>query len=129
MAKCLQTTWRTTSTYSVSGRSSRTLERAMWPSSAEELVAAQRALAAVDPPPWRPAAGPLAIGACAVCFPRGGTGPGAAGDEACAAAAVMRARRALATAVESGRAGAAYAPGLLALREGRLLEAAVRGLS
>jgi deoxyribonuclease V len=41
----------------------------------------------------------------------------------------MRADRHLAgTAVVRGKAGAAYQPGLLALREGRLLEAAVRAL-
>ena len=41
----------------------------------------------------------------------------------------MRADRHLAaTAVARGRAAAAYQPGLLALREGRLLEAAVRAL-
>jgi deoxyribonuclease V len=41
----------------------------------------------------------------------------------------MRADRHLAgTAVARGRAGAPYQPGLLALREGRLLEAAVRAL-
>src|SRR5919204_645642 len=50
------------------------------------LVRAQRALAAAAPPPWRPVQRP-AVGACVVTFPRGRTGPGAAGDPAWAAAA------------------------------------------
>jgi deoxyribonuclease V len=101
----------------------------MWPRSPAELVEAQRALAAADPPPWRPTAVTPAVGACVVCFARGGTGAGAAGDRAWAAAAVLRRRAVLADSVVSGRAGAPYAPGLLALREGRLLQAAVEALA
>jgi deoxyribonuclease V len=101
----------------------------MWPRSANELVDAQRALAAAEPPPWRPVAFPRAVGACAVCFARGGTGAGAQGDPAWAAAAVLRRRRVLAEAVVFGEAGAPYAPGLLALREGPLLQAAVEALA
>jgi deoxyribonuclease V len=63
-----------------------------------------------------------------VCFPRGAEGAGAAGDPAWAAAAVVRAGRIVASAVLQGVAGGAYVPGLLALREGPALEAAVRGL-
>jgi deoxyribonuclease V len=100
----------------------------MWPRSTDELVAAQRALAAADAPPWRPGARP-AIAACAVCFPRGESGRGGAGDPAWAAAVVMRGRRVLAESVVAGLAGAPYAAGLLALREGPLLEAAVRALA
>ena len=101
----------------------------MWPRSAGELVDAQRALAAADPPSWRPPAAAPVVGACVVCFARGGTGPGAEGDPAWAAAAVLRGRRVLAESVVAGAAGAPYAAGLLALREGRLLEAAVRALA
>jgi deoxyribonuclease V len=64
-----------------------------------------------------------AVGGCFVCFPRGETGPGGRGDPAWAAAAVGSD-----TAVVEGEAGAPYVPGLLALREGPLLEAAVRAL-
>ncbi|MGH2949643.1 MAG: endonuclease V, partial [Solirubrobacteraceae bacterium] len=53
----------------------------------------------------------------------------AEGDPAWAAAAVLRGRRVLAESVVAGAAGAPYAAGLLALREGRLLEAAVRALA
>jgi deoxyribonuclease V len=129
----------------------------MWPQSADELMDAQRALARADPPPWRPPAGPLAIGACAVCFAPGADRPLAIGpdsspradrpaagpltighcsapdadgadDAAWAAAAVQRGRRTLARAVTTGVARAPYAAGVLALREGPLLEAAVRAL-
>jgi deoxyribonuclease V len=100
------------------------------PPSAGELVDVQRALGAAEPPPWRPRAGaPPAVGACAVCFPRGETGAGNRGDRAWAAAAVMRGRRTIADAVAAGEAGAPYAAGLLALREGPALEAAVRRLA
>src|SRR3954469_8367971 len=100
----------------------------MWPRSAAELREVQRALASADPPPWRPGAGPLAVGACAVCFARGATGAGAAGDRAWAAAAVLEAGGVGAEAAVAGAAAAPYAPALLALREGRVLEGAVRAL-
>jgi deoxyribonuclease V len=99
----------------------------VWPRSARELVDAQDALAVATPPRWRPA-GRLAVGACVVTFPRGRTGPGARGDPAWAAAAVLRGCRVLARAVVRGHAGAPYEPGLLALREGPMLGAAVGAL-
>jgi deoxyribonuclease V len=98
-----------------------------WPRTADELVAIQQELAAARPPLWTPA-GPRAIGACVVAFPRGRTGAGAAGDPGWAAAAVLRGGVVLAEATVGGEAGAPYAPGFLALREGRLHEAAVRAL-
>ena len=93
-----------------------------WPSSADELVDVQRALARADPPPWcmRPGA---AVGGCFVCSERSKRGRGAAGDPVWAAAAVDDAIVAV-----RGEAGAPYEPGLLALREGRALESAVRRL-
>jgi deoxyribonuclease V len=95
---------------------------AAWPSSADELVDIQRALAGAEPPPWRLTAG-AAIGGCYVCSARGKRGHGAAGDPLSAAAAVADA-----VAVVRGEAGAPYEPGLLVLREGPALEAAVREL-
>jgi deoxyribonuclease V len=85
-------------------------------------VREQVELGGARPAPWR-AAGAARIAGCFACFPRGATGRGAAGDPAWAAAALGEA-----TAVVTGAAGAAYEPGLLALREGPLLEAAVRAL-
>jgi deoxyribonuclease V len=93
-----------------------------WPRTAPELKREQESLARVEPPPWAFTEGALVAG-CFVCFPRGPTGPGAQGDPAWAAAAAGAD-----AAVVRGSAGAPYAAGLLALREGPLLEAAVREL-
>jgi deoxyribonuclease V len=57
------------------------------------------------------------------------SGPGARGDLAWTAAAVLRGRNTVAEATVVGRAGAPYEAGLLALREGHLLEAAVHALA
>ena len=103
--------------------------RASWPVTEAGLVAVQRELAGADPPPWRPESlDELFVGGCFVCFPRGRPGVGSAGDPAWAAAVVLRGRRVEARCTASGTAGAPYQPGLLALREGPLLDAAVRGL-
>lgn len=93
-----------------------------WPATADELVDLQRTLADAAPPPWRPESG-ASVGGCFVCSPRAKRGDGAAGDPLWAAAAAAGA-----TAVVSAEAGAPYRPGLLALREGPALEAAVREL-
>lgn len=99
-----------------------------WPASPEGLIAEQRRLASAAAPPWRPGAHAAAIGACVVLFPRGQRGTGSRGDRAWAAAAVLSGRRVVASSLLTGAAGAPYAPGLLALREGPCLEAAVRAL-
>jgi deoxyribonuclease V len=101
----------------------------MWPVDAESLATVQEELAAAEPELWRPTAGPVLTGGCWVCFPRGLTGRGDAGDPAWAAAVVMRGSRVVAQHVVTGVAGAPYTPGLLALRIGALMEAAVRGLN
>jgi len=108
-----------------------------WPASADELIVAQHALAAAvpeprgpgSPEPWRPAGPDPAIGAAVVIFPRGQTGAGARGDPAWAAATVLRRGTVIAEATVTGEAGGPYIPGLLALREGPCLEAAVRALA
>lgn len=98
-------------------------ETALWPRTREELEARQAELAGRREPPWRPSVGPAATAGCAVCF-----GPADAGRErawaAAAFAGATRGRRALAV----GRVDVEYEPGLMALREGPLLEAAVRAL-
>lgn len=92
-----------------------------WPTSADELIDAQRALALERLAPFRP--GPdIAVGACFVCFPRGKRGAGNTGDPAWAAATLHGGGE----AVVRSAAGAPYEAGLLALREGPVLELAVR---
>jgi deoxyribonuclease V len=104
----------------------------VWPTSPDELIEAQRALAAVRPDPWQPTSEPPAIGACVAVFARGQDDSDPAhprGDEAWAGAAVLRRRQVLDEAVLSCAAAAPYVPGLLALREGPCLESALRALS
>jgi deoxyribonuclease V len=98
-----------------------------WPETAEALLREQEELASAVPPPWQPTEGG-AIAGCFVCFARGKTGPGEAGDPGWAGAALFRGDRPGVSAVITGAAGAAYQPGLLASREGPLLEEAVLGL-
>jgi deoxyribonuclease V len=92
---------------------------------ARPLIEEQLALAAARPAPWSWSGGPLAVGACAICFARGLSGPGAAGDPCWAGAAVMSHGRVVASCSVSGAAGAPYVPGLLAMREAGVLAAAV----
>lgn len=100
----------------------------MWPSDAEGLVTAQQTLAEAAPEPWRPGGRTARIGGCWACFPRGFSGPGAAGDPAWVAAVLLHAGRLTDRHVAAGTAAASYVPGLMALRAGALLEDAVRGL-
>lgn len=94
-----------------------------WPTSRDELVVAQLELAAARPPSWQPSAD-MRIGGCFTCFERGLSGPGDRGDRGWAGASIGG--RAV---VREGAAGARYEAGLLALREGPLLEEAVRALN
>jgi deoxyribonuclease V len=101
----------------------------MWPETADELARAQRELASARPAAWRLSSPRPLVAACFVCFARGCSGPGEVGERGWAGAALMRAdRHLLATVVVRGEAGAPYGPGLLALREGPILEAALRAL-
>jgi deoxyribonuclease V len=100
---------------------------ATWPATADELTQLQQALGELTPDHWQPPTTVLRIGACFVCFERA-HGAGAAGDKGFAGAAVTSRRRLLAGVTGSGPAGGSYLPTLLALREGPLLEQAVRAL-
>jgi deoxyribonuclease V len=100
---------------------------ATWPATADELIQLQQALGELTPERWQPPTTLLRIGACFVCFERV-RGAGAAGDRGFAGAAVTSRRRLLAGVISSGPAGGPYLPALLALREGPLLEQAVRAL-
>jgi deoxyribonuclease V len=96
----------------------------VWPTSQADLEHVQRGLAerAAQPPAWtarQPR--PPNVGAVFVATPR-------TTDQAWAAAVVVVERRLVDSAVVQGELDAPYLPGLLALREGRLLEHAVRQL-
>lgn len=97
-----------------------------WPGTPDELAALQRATAA-PAPGWHPPADPV-VGGCFAATPRGRSGRGGAGDPVWAAAASFRRRRCVGRAVIEAVAGGPYLPGLLALRVGPALEAAVRTL-
>ncbi|HEX2041446.1 MAG TPA: endonuclease V [Acidimicrobiales bacterium] len=116
---------------------------------------AREAESALATDPWSPPAG-LLVGGCFVAFARGEAGPGHPGDRGWAGAVAWRPlspsvdpprrhvdhhlrgapndgrpRRGddvVAQSVVAGRVPAAYRPGLLALREGPLLAAAVEAL-
>ena len=93
-----------------------------------DLEAEQREIAALTPEPWRPGSGPIVVAGAFVAFARGEQGPGRIGDHAHVGAAATRDTSELARVVVEGGAGASYAPGLLAAREGALLEAGLRAL-
>lgn len=101
-----------------------------WPETREGLITLQSEVGGGFPEPWTPGSvEELTVGACFVCFGRGGSGPGRAGDPGWAAAVLWRAEAGpVAWAVMRGAAGAAYEPGLLALREGPLLARALDAL-
>ena len=96
----------------------------LWPTSATRLVELQEVLGRSSPEPWEPAAAGMAVAGCFVCFAPT-TCPG---EQTWAAATLLRKGSAMVHSLIEGEAEAAYEPGLLALREGSLLEAAVRAL-
>lgn len=100
----------------------------MWPDDAEALVAVQQDLAKASAEPWRRHGRQLRVGGCWVCFPRGLTGRGGSHDPAWAAAVTMVGGDVIDHEVVTGFTGAAYVPGLLALRMGPLMEQTVRRL-
>ena len=99
-----------------------------WPETPEALEREEARLLAARPDPWTLPEALGTVGACAVVYGRGSAGRGGAGEPAFAAAALWRDGRALASAAASGPAPRPFEFGRLALREGPLLEAAVRRL-
>jgi deoxyribonuclease V len=99
-----------------------------WPATPEGLQALQRDLASQKPRLWTPSDPISSVGGCFVCFARGKVGRGRAGDMGWAGAALLAAGDVVQAVAVVGHAGAPYEPGLLALREGPLMEAAVRRL-
>ena len=86
------------------------------------MIQAQEALAAAAWTPWRPV-GRVRVGACYACFAQAEPGRGRPDDTGWAAAAFGDE-----VSVTSAVSPEGYEPGLLALREGPLLEGPVRGL-
>lgn len=99
-----------------------------WPSSEGELRLVQCELAQESPPAWQRPATAYTSGGCFVCFARGEDGRGVGDEPGWAGAALAVGTRIVGSAVVKGVAGGSYQPGLLAQREGPLLEAAVRAL-
>lgn len=115
-----------------------------WPGTESELVDEQHRVAAaadevVSMDPWVLPMGAAVVGACFVTFARGGAGPGHAGDRGWAAAVAWKADESdsgtpsrsgfvFASALVADRVPAAYSPGLLAHREGRILEVVLERL-
>jgi deoxyribonuclease V len=99
----------------------------MWPSDIAALTELQTGLAAAVMPAF--AFDPSApVGGCFVCFARGNRGIGRTGDRGWAGAALTAPGGRTRVVTVAGEAGGPYSPGLLARREGALLEAAVRAL-
>lgn len=101
------------------------MQSTRWPDDPHAAVVLQRHLANLEPPSLTVAT-ITRTGGCFVCFERGQGGAGAAGDLGWAAATVIGAGRG--RACFTGRAGAPYRAGLLAMREGPLLAGAVEAL-
>lgn len=102
------------------------MTRVGWPRSAEELEALQSELALLEPAPWR-LGGDAVVAGAFVARPAS-SGP-ARRDPLWAGAVALAGGRPVAEVVVRGRAGGPYVPGLLALREGELLERAVVALT
>lgn len=99
-----------------------------WPTSVDELIIEQSRLAAEQRAPWSPPALPPAVGGTFFCSPRNLPSTGARGDRCWAGASVASPHSGVVSVSIVGEAGHAYLPGFLALREGALLEEAVRSL-
>lgn len=101
--------------------------RPSWPTTVTDLEEQQLELAKLDVRGWQPR-GAVILGGAWFLGPTASLGE-RGGERAWAAAVSVRSGETLSTAVVRGRTGAGYLPGSLALREGPLLEAAVRGLA
>lgn len=100
-----------------------------WPADPASLADCQRRLAALTPTAWTPPADALRVAAGFVAFLRGEQGPGQPGDRAWVGAVLVVDGRVLRRRATTGLAAASYSPGLLALREGPMLEAALAPLA
>ncbi len=99
-----------------------------WPATPGALREEQRLLSERTPPAWRFDRGAL-IGGCFVCFAEDPEALAAGAEPAWAAAVTFEAGRRVAASLVAGATAVPYEPGLLALRAGPLLSAAVALLS
>ncbi len=102
--------------------------QASWQIGREELIAIQDRLGKARPDPWQVGDGMSSVAGCFICYPKRHEGRGEIGDPCWAAAALIREGRLNAVEILRGETSAAYEPGLLAMREGPFLEAAVQHL-
>lgn len=100
----------------------------VWPPDGEALTTEQVRLAALTPPPWQPTSHGMRVAAAFVAFVRGEQGPGHPGDRAWVGAVVVDGAHVVRVRTDLAEAAASYAPGLLGLREGPMLEAALTPL-
>jgi len=105
-----------------------TREEVWWPAEATALAVLQERLASQRPQPWSPPARLLRVAAGFVAFARGQAGPGHPGDRAWVGAVLVEGGRLRRARVVPGVAGDSYTAGLLALREGPMLAAALAPL-
>jgi deoxyribonuclease V len=101
----------------------------VWPNDADSLMDYQQQLARAWPQQVILDPSTAMIAGCWVCFPRGLVGPGTDHDPAWSAALIMVRGRLIEQQVINDSTGAAYVPGLMALRIGPLLDQTVRALS
>ena len=99
-----------------------------WPASFTQLAHLQESLAGKVSGPFQALTGDEAVGGVFACFTRGTGGIGQEGDTGWAGAALAQDGHVTAGVAVTGKAGGVYRSGYLAVREGALLEAAVRAL-
>ena len=94
-----------------------------WPDTSEKLAQLQAELAEIHPEPWLRSGDLERVAGCFICFETDG------GSRAWAAASLMKIASRPVSAICEGEVVDPYVPGFLAMREGSLLDQAVRALT
>jgi len=100
----------------------------LWPDSQVELISLQNRIAKEPATPFVYSGEDLLVGGVYVCFKRGGHGVGNAMDEGWAGASLFHGQNLVKTAVLKGYSQGPYSPGLLAIREGKMMHDAIIAL-